>query len=679
MNNVFKVGVVGAGNMGSGIAQKMAQEGLFVTLVDMKEEYVQRGLDIIRKMLDQGVQRKVFTEAQMEDTLGRITCSTDYNDLKDMDLIVEAIFEDKNIKGELFKRLDGICEEKTIFASNTSSFYVSELAKNTNRPDRFIGMHYFYHPAKNRLLEVISHEGTSAETLEKTMLIGKLHGKTNIVVKDSPGFAVNRFFVPFLTFSVRAVELGLGDIPTVEQAVKEAFEIGMGPFELMNLTGIPIAAHSSANLGNEIADYYGTPELLEKQTASKELWDYSGNVDESKVEGIKRFLYGSVLGIACNMVDEGVASVEDTDRGAKIGLRWKLGPFELINKLGVDMVYDCVLEVKKHYPEFVISKILKEHYDAKEAFEFNFVDMEVKNGVAYLTINRPEAMNALNETVVDQLEKKFNVAEKDESIKAIAIKGAGKAFIAGADINFFVKNIKNNQIENNVAFTRKGHELLRRMETSDKITVAVVDGLSLGGGSELAFACQAIVATDAGSFGFPETGIGIYPGLGGMLRSSKIMGKELSKYYVLTGDKISAKTAYDLGLVTTIVDTAEIEATIEKLAVTGVSDKYSKKVVPKEYEMYASVFTDENIKKFLQGEGLTEVDPKISDRVNKIMSRKAPLAVRIANELMDAQEKVTIDEGIEMELGRLAEIFSSDDALLGLTAKPGTPLTYTGR
>src|SRR5690606_5760098 len=141
----------------------------------------------------------------------------------------EAVFENLEVKGEVFKKLDQICEEQTILATNTSSLYVKDLAKFTHRPDRVIGLHYFYHPAKNRLVEVIPHEGTSKETVDKTLLIGKMHNKTSIVVKDAPGFAVNRHFVCFLNESVHLLQEGFANIPTIDAAAKQGFEIGMGP------------------------------------------------------------------------------------------------------------------------------------------------------------------------------------------------------------------------------------------------------------------------------------------------------------------------------------------------------------------------------------------------------------------------------------------------------------------
>jgi enoyl-CoA hydratase/3-hydroxyacyl-CoA dehydrogenase len=407
MAQIEKIGVIGAGNMGGGIAQKIAQEGINVVMVDLKEEFVERGLGNIKQTLEEGVQRKIFKPAQVDDILSRITGTSDFQAIADADLVIEAIFEDKNVKSDLFNNLDQICSEKTILATNTSSFYVREFAEQTSRSDRFIGLHYFYHPAKNRLLEVIPHDGTSTETLEKSLLAAKLHGKTAIVVKDAPGFAVNRFFVPFLNEAARMLEEGLANIPTIEKAAVQALKIGMGPFELMNVTGIPIAVHSSTTLGNELGPFYATAEILRAQMEKNEDWNLEGQVDESKIPAVVDRFYGVCLGVAAALVDEGVASIEDTDRGAKIGLRWSMGPFEIMNKIGVDNTYAAVDAIVQKYPDFNMPQILAKQKELGQPFDFNFVDLEVKNNIAYITINRPEAMNALNETVVSQLDNRF--------------------------------------------------------------------------------------------------------------------------------------------------------------------------------------------------------------------------------------------------------------------------------
>jgi enoyl-CoA hydratase/3-hydroxyacyl-CoA dehydrogenase len=678
MSQINKIAVIGAGNMGSGIAQKMAQEGLHVVLVDIDEESVERGLNTIRQMLKEAVERKILTAENVHDILSNIIGTCDFEMVADADLVIEAVFEDKQVKFDLFAKLDKICSQKTILATNTSSFYVREFAEKTSRPDRFVGLHYFYHPAKNRLLEIIPHEKTSKETIEKSLLAARLHGKTAIVVKDAPGFAVNRFFVPFLNEAARMLEEGMANIPTLEEAAKQAFKIGMGAFELMNVTGIPIAVHASTTLGNELGPFYATPDILKAQMEKKEDWDLKGDVDKSRLPEAKDRFYGVCLGVAAALVDEGVASIEDTDRGAKIGLRWLMGPFEIMNNIGIEKTYKAVQAITQKYPDFKMPKILEKQNELGKPFAFNFVDLEIKGPIAYITLNRPEAMNALNETVVAQIAAQFDEAEKDSNVTAIVIQGAGKAFGAGADIKWFVDKIKADKITDIVEFTRKGHELLLKIENSEKLTIAQLDGLSLGGGSELALACQAIIATPAGSMGFPETGIGIFPGLGGMLRMARFTGPELAKYYVFTGAPISAEDAQALGIITRLVATAEVDSTISALVSEGKPDKYRPREIPEVFKPLAQVCSSENVARLLAGKQPEGIPDDLAAKTAKIIGYKAPLALKLADEIIDQQISKSIGEAVEIELGRTKEIFSTADALEGLSSLGRKKPEYKG-
>ncbi len=679
MSLIQKIGVIGAGNMGSGIAQKIAQEGIPVVMVDLKEEFVQRGMNTIKRLLGEGVERKIFTPAQVEAVLSRITATSDMNAVADADIVIEAVFEDKAVKTGLFEKLDRICSEKTVLATNTSSFYVREFAQKTSRPDRFIGLHYFYHPAKNRLLEVIPHDDTSRKTLDLAVLAAKLHGKTAIVVKDAPGFAVNRFFVPFLNEAARMLEEGIADIPTIEEAAKKAFRIGMGPFELMNVTGIPIAVHAATTLGNELGPFYAPADILTRQKEKGENWNLKGQADASRLEGLMDRFYGVCLGVAAALVDEGVASVEDTDRGAKIGLRWAQGPFEIANRIGVDKTYSAVAAICKKYPDFKMPKLLEAQKQTGKPFAFSFVDLEVRSGVAYITLNRPEAMNALNEAVFLQLNDRFEKAQGDPQVKAIIFQGAGKAFVAGADIRYFVQKIKAGKIADIAAFTRKGHELLLRIENSKKLTVALLDGLSLGGGSELALACQAIVATEAGSMAFPETGIGIFPGLGGMLRFARHAGPELAKYYTFTGATLSAKDLMELGVVTRLVSPAEVEPAIQSLAAAGKPDKYRSREIPERFKAMAAACSPENVKRLFSKQPPAGVPEDLAAKTAKIVGFKAPLALKLSHEIIDAQAGKSIPEAVDIELSRLDDIFSSQDALEGLSSLGRKRPEYKGK
>jgi enoyl-CoA hydratase/3-hydroxyacyl-CoA dehydrogenase len=668
MTQISKIGVIGAGNMGSGIAQKIAQEGINVVMVDVREAFVERGLGIIKNMLHEGLERNIFKPEQVDEILSRITATTDLTAVADADLVIEAVFEDKQIKFDLFKKLDAACADKTILATNTSSFYVHEFGDQTSRPDRFIGMHYFYHPTKNRLLEVIPYEKTSKETLEKSLLAAKLHGKTAIVVKDAPGFAVNRFFVPFLNEAARMLEEGMADIATIEEAAKRVFKIGMGPFELMNVTGIPIAVHAATTLGNELGPFYAPCNKLKAQNQKGRDWNLAGAADESKIQPAVDRFYGVCFGVAAALVDEGVASIEDTDRGAKIGLRWIMGPFEIMNKIGIDKTYAAVQAIAHKYDDFKMPAILEKQNALRQPFEFNFIDLEVKNSIAYITLNRPEAMNALNETVVSQLDRRFSDAENNPDVRTIVFQGAGKAFVAGADIRYFVNKIKENKIADIVEFTRKGQELFLRIENSEKLTIALLDGLSLGGGSELALACQAIVATPAGSMAFPETGIGIYPGLGGMLRIARHAGPELAKYYVITGATISIADARALGIVTRVVEPAEIDAAFKAQISEGKPDKHRDRELPERFKPLALIGAPANVERLLAGKPPEGVDEALASKTAKLVGYKAPLALKLVSEIIDQQMGKSMEEAVDIELGRLEEIFSTADALEGLSS-----------
>ena len=664
---VKKVGIIGAGNMGSGIAQKIAQEGLEVVVVDMEERFVERGMENIRKTLAEAVERRIFRPEETEKIMGRITGTTDLAEVRDADLVIEVIFEDIGVKTELFRKLDGICDEKTVLASNTSSFSITEMAGAVGRADRFLGLHFFYHPAKNRLLEVIPGKDTSGETTELGNTFSTLIGKTGINVADAPGFAVNRFFVPWLNEAARLHEEGIS-IATIDETAKKVFKIGMGPFLLMNVTGVPIAYHSTVSLGKELGEFYSPSARLKEQFERRENWDIGdeADVDGSKERIVEERLLGTVFTVACHLVEENVASMEDTDRGAKIGLRWRSGPFEMMNQYGIGRSYEIVERFINTY-SLGMPKILQRQKEKGKPWSFGFVDLVIKGKIARLIINRPEAMNAINESVVRQLDEQFGKAERMPGVEAIIIEGGGKAFVAGADIQYFIRKIDEDRIEDIVEFTRYGHEVLKRIDGSDKLVIAKLDGLALGGGVEIALAADTIIATEKGTMGFPETAIGIYPGLGGTQRTMRYIGKELTKYLVFTGKTLDARTAKDMGLVEYIFSPGEIDGKIAELVENGlVLTKGNKGEIelPDELERIKIYFSDESIGKLLSGRELDEAGRRIA----KTIGYKAPIAIRLANEIIDEGSKVGLDLGLPLELAHLPEIFSTRDAYEGLNS-----------
>ena len=239
---IKKVGVVGAGAMGNGIAQVAAQIGCEVVLRDIEDSFVERAMKNIEGFLSKSVDKGKLKAEEKDAILGRIKGTTDMSDLKDVDMVIEAVIEDLELKKSVFKELDEVCRPEIVLASNTSSMSITEIATATKRPDKVCGMHFFNPVPLMRLVEVIRGYSTSDETIAITTDFAKKMGKITVEVKkDSPGFIVNRCMVPHFLEAIKIVEEGIASMEDVDTAVKAGLNYPMGPFELMDMSGIDIA------------------------------------------------------------------------------------------------------------------------------------------------------------------------------------------------------------------------------------------------------------------------------------------------------------------------------------------------------------------------------------------------------------------------------------------------------
>ncbi|MCG6879749.1 MAG: 3-hydroxybutyryl-CoA dehydrogenase [Deltaproteobacteria bacterium] len=238
---IKKIGVVGAGAMGNGIAQMAAQIGCDVVLRDIKDEFVARGIKNIDRFLSKSVEKGKIDASQKDEIMGRIKGTTEMSDLKNVDFVIEAVIEDLDLKKGVFKELDELCASHVILASNTSSMSLTEIAAATQRPEKVCGMHFFNPVPIMKLVEIIRGYATNDETINITTELAKKMGKITVEVKkDSPGFVVNRIMIPHMLEAIKIVEEGIASIEDVDTAVKAGLNYPMGPFELMDLTGIDI-------------------------------------------------------------------------------------------------------------------------------------------------------------------------------------------------------------------------------------------------------------------------------------------------------------------------------------------------------------------------------------------------------------------------------------------------------
>ncbi|MGH9776330.1 MAG: 3-hydroxyacyl-CoA dehydrogenase family protein [Candidatus Acidiferrales bacterium] len=262
---IEKVGVAGCGLMGSGIAQVAAQAGCQVTVREVTPELVEKGLKSIEKNLNRLVEKTAISAAQRDEIRGRLRGTTKLEDLGDRDFIIEAIIEQLPAKRELWTALDKICPKATIFASNTSSLSITEMATFTQRPERFLGMHFFNPVPVMKLVEVIRTIATDPKIYEEVLAFAGKLGKTAVRTTDRTGFIVNRLLVPYLLDAVRALEEGVGSIVDIDNSMKLGCGHPMGPLTLLDFVGLDTTYYIANIMFDEFHEKrFAAPPLLKR-------------------------------------------------------------------------------------------------------------------------------------------------------------------------------------------------------------------------------------------------------------------------------------------------------------------------------------------------------------------------------------------------------------------------------
>ena len=269
---IDRVGIVGFGQMGSGIAQVCAMAGLDVLAREIDQKFIERGLSRIDGSLARVVKSGKLSGEDASKARGRIRGTTALADFSDRDLVIEAVIEVMDAKKEVFEQLDKVCPASTIFASNTSSLTIIEIAAATKRPDRFAGLHFFNPPVVMQLVEVVKAITTSDATVEALRAFVTRLGHTPVVCKDTPGFIVNRLMIPIMLEAIRALEQGVATAEDIDKAVKLGLRHPMGPFELIDYTGLDINLHVANTFFDEFRDpAWAPPPLLKRMVLAGHL------------------------------------------------------------------------------------------------------------------------------------------------------------------------------------------------------------------------------------------------------------------------------------------------------------------------------------------------------------------------------------------------------------------------
>ncbi|MGH7483605.1 MAG: 3-hydroxyacyl-CoA dehydrogenase family protein [Longimicrobiales bacterium] len=286
MAEIKTVAVLGCGLMGSGIAEISARAGYDTRVREVNEELATKGLASIEKSLGRAVEKGKATADDRDATLDRIRTTTSLSDLADADIVIEAVTEDLELKNGMFRELDAICGPDTIFASNTSSLTITDMAAATSRPDRVVGLHFFNPVPVMKLVEVVRTIATGDEAFSTTFEFARSLGKEPIEAKDTSGFIVNRLLVPYMIDAIRALEQGLGSIPDIDKGMTLGTGHPMGPFTLSDFVGIDTLLRVAEIMYDEYADpRMAPPPLLRRMVAmgyygrksGKGFYDYGGD------------------------------------------------------------------------------------------------------------------------------------------------------------------------------------------------------------------------------------------------------------------------------------------------------------------------------------------------------------------------------------------------------------------
>jgi 3-hydroxybutyryl-CoA dehydrogenase len=266
---INKVGVIGCGSMGAGIAQISAQSGLNVIVREINEDLLSKGLASINKMLSKGVEKEKISQKDMDEALARIKGTTAMEDFAECDLVIEAVVEDLDLKKKVFTKLEKICPQHTILGTNTSCLSIIDIATVTSRPEKVLGIHFFYPVALMALLEIVRTISTSDETVEAAKAFADRVGKSAVIAQDTPGYIVNRLFIPYMLDAIRLYEAGVASREDIDMGVKLGLNYPMGPLTLADFTGVDIVYFVASAMYEQTKDpALIPPTLLQKMVAA---------------------------------------------------------------------------------------------------------------------------------------------------------------------------------------------------------------------------------------------------------------------------------------------------------------------------------------------------------------------------------------------------------------------------
>lgn len=570
---IDRIGIVGSGQIGPDIALHFA-EALYpfkipVTVVDISAPALERGRARIDEKLAKAKERGTMSAEVAEAIGGLLHFTDDYEALRGASLIVEAATENLPIKRAIFAKLAALSGPETILASNSSHIAPDDIFTElgTAIRARALVAHYFFPADRNVVVELVSGRATEPSLVNALVTFYEAIGKLPVRVEGRYGFAVNPIFEGLVLAAILAVEEGLGSTKEVDAVTRKSLGMGVGPFTAMNLTGgNPITHHALDEMTTKLGPWFRTPQLLKDAVASGKAWevpkrDEKIELSPEREQAIRDAMRGAYFGLVGEILDSGIITLADLEVSVEAGLAMR-APFQFMNDLGLPVAQAAIDRYAAFHPGFTVPACVRVQAATGRPFRIDYVLRQDHGDIAVLTIRRPRVLNALDETVFEQLHEHALALQTDPNIAGVVLTGFGtRSFVSGADVNFLAAIATPAEGAATCAASKRAGNLL---ETLGKPVVCALNGAAFGGGSELAISCTARVAKRGLKVAFaqPETNLGIIPGAGGTQRLPRLVGIERAAAMLRIGQPLSGREAVECGLIREEVDGDLVEAAV---------------------------------------------------------------------------------------------------------------------
>lgn len=557
-----KIGVVGCGQMGPGIAlfysRTLGPRGVPVVLTDVSPDALQAGRERFQKKLRKAGESGTYRPAEIAAIEKNVSFTLDKSLLVRCDLVVEAGPEKLEAKQALFDELERLVEPHAVLASTSSHLEPEPLFAQVRRPERAIVLHHLFPADTNPIVEVVP--GPRTEVTEWCLRFLEGIGKVPLRAGPRYGYAIGPVYEGLFLAAALLAESGVPP-KVIEAIVCRGFDQTAGPFTMMNLTQANAQRQAGLNAFHEkIMPWFRSPASLDKKVPANEKWETIDSGDtvsysDATFQKVMNELMGAYFGLACEVVASGTSTVEDLNLAVELGLAMK-PPFTLMNELGPRRSRELVERYAAAHPGFKVPSSFG-------PWPIPHVLRRDTDGVAILTLRRPQRMNALNRDTFRELDAHLTAIKADARVAGVVLTGFGtRAFASGADIQMLAAARSSEEAR---TLSRESHAALFKIENLGKPVVCALNGLSLGGGSELAYACTARIARKGLPllFGQPEVKLGIIPGAGGTQRLPRLIDFATAWKLLRKGGTLSGEEALRLGLIHEEVEGDLLERAVE--------------------------------------------------------------------------------------------------------------------